>query len=129
MPRFMVLIKSNEKGEAGVMPNQQLQEEMSRYNDELVKAGIRLAAEGLQPSSKGARVTFDNGTTKVVDGPFAEAKEAVAGYWILQCKSLDECIEWVKRVPVEALPGATSGEEIDILRFFDEEDLRELGIA
>src|SRR6187401_1347920 len=104
MPRFMVMIKSNPQNEAGVMPNEQLQAAMSAYNDELVRAGVRLAAEGLKPSSSGARVYFEGGTTRVVDGPFAEAKELIAGFWILQCRSLDECIEWVKRAPVGALP-------------------------
>jgi len=122
----MVMIKANEQSEAGVMPSEQLQESMGRYNEELVRAGIRLAAEGLQPSSKGARVTFKGTETRVVDGPFAEAKELVAGFWILQCKSLDECIEWVKRVPVEALPGAINAGEIDILRLYDEEDVAQL---
>ena len=122
MPRFMVMIRANSDSEAGVMPNEQLQQQMSAYNEELVRAGVRLAAEGLQPSSKGARVTFNSGTAKVVDGPFAEAKELVAGFWILQCRSLDECVEWVKRVPVAALPGATPDATVDILRIYDAED-------
>jgi hypothetical protein len=115
----MVLIKGNEQSEAGVEPNEQLQAQMSEYNEQLVNAGVRVAAEGLQPSSKGARVTFSGGTTKVVDGPFTEAKEVVAGFWILQCRSLDECIEWVRRAPVAALPGATGDAQIDILQIFD----------
>ncbi len=122
MPRFLVAIKSNSRSEAGIQPSEQLQAKMSAYNDELVGAGVRLTAEGLWPSSRGARVTFRNGTTTVVDGPFAEAKEAIGGFWILQCKSLDECIEWVKRVPVDALPGATSEGEIDILQVIDWDD-------
>ena len=125
MPRFIVLIKSNSQSEAGVMPAESEQGKMSAFNEDLVRAGVRLAAEGIQPSSKGARVTFTNGAAKVVDGPFAEAKELVAGFWILQCKSLDECIEWIKRVPVNALPGGTGDGEIDILRLFDAEDFAE----
>jgi hypothetical protein len=115
----MVLIKGNAQSEKGTMPNDQLQAEMSAYNDELVRAGVRVAAEGLQPSSKGARVLLSHGEAKVVDGPFAEAKEAIGGFWILLCRSLDECIEWVKRAPVDALPGATGEAQIDILQLFD----------
>jgi hypothetical protein len=115
----MVMIKGNANSEAGIHPGEPLQEQMGAYNDELVGAGIRLAAEGLEPSSKGARVTFRRGKTTVVDGPFTEAKEAVGGFWILQCRSLDECIEWVKRVPVEALPGGTTDAQIDILQIID----------
>ena len=122
----MVMIKANSQSESGIQPSEQLQDEMGRFNEELVRAGIRLLAEGIQPSSKGARVTFKDGKAKVIDGPFAEAKELVAGFWILQCKSLDECIEWVKRVPVEALPGATSDGQIDILRLYDPEDVAQL---
>jgi hypothetical protein len=116
MPRFMVMIKGNSQSEAGIQPNERLAVEMDAYNKELVRAGVRLAAEGLEPSSKGARITFNGGTTRVVDGPFAEAKEVIGGFWILQCRSLDECIQWVKRVPVDALPGATGDGQIDILQ-------------
>ena len=119
MPRFMVMIKGNANSEAGIQPSEELAQQMGAYNDELVGAGVRLAAEGLWPSSKGARVTFSGGKAAVVDGPFTEAKEAVGGFWILQCRSLDECIEWVKRVPVEALPGATTDGQIDILQIID----------
>lgn len=122
MPRFLVAIKSNSRSEAGIQPSEQLQAKMSAYNDELVSAGVRVAAEGLWPSSKGARVTFRDGTTKVVDGPFTEAKEAIGGFWIMQCKSLEECIEWVKRVPVDALPGAAGESEIMILQVIDWDD-------
>jgi hypothetical protein len=115
----MVMIKGNSQSEAGIMPSDKLQADMAAYNEELVAHGIRLAAEGLQPSSKGARVLFSGGSTQVVDGPFAEAKEVVAGYWILQCKSLAECIEWVKRVPVDAMPGATGEGQVDILEIID----------
>ena len=119
MPRFMVLIKANSQSEAGIQPGAQLQADMSAYNNELVNAGVRLAAEGLWPSSKSARVTFRDGAIQVVDGPFTETKELVAGFWILQCKSLEECVEWVKRVPVEALPGATNDGEILIQQVID----------
>ncbi len=101
------------------MPSEEAQADMSAYNEELVRAGVRLAAEGLQPSSKGARVSFRDGVTKVVDGPFTETKELVAGFWILQCKSRDECIEWIKRAPVDAMPGETGEGEILILELFD----------
>ena len=97
--RFMVIIKANEKSEAGIMPSEQLMTEMDRYNEELVKAGVMLAAEGLYPSSKGSRVHFDGSKYSVSDGPFAEAKELIAGFWLLQVKSKEEAIEWVKRIP------------------------------
>src|SRR5437868_3829783 len=97
--RFLVMVKASRDSEAGVMPSQQLLTEMTRYNEELVKAGVLLAAEGLQPSSKGARVKFSGSKRTVVDGPFAETKELVAGFWIIQVKSKEEAIEWVKRCP------------------------------
>jgi len=97
--RFMVIVKATKEPEAGVMPTEQLMTEMGNYNEELVKAGVMLAGEGLRPSSKGARVLFDGDKRTVVDGPFAETKELIAGFWILQCKSQEECIEWVKRCP------------------------------
>jgi hypothetical protein len=97
--RVMVLIKANDESEAGEMPSQQLLDEMNAFNDELVKAGMMLAGDGLHPSSKGARVVFEGSERKVIDGPFAETKELIAGYWVWQVKSLDEAIEWVKRIP------------------------------
>jgi hypothetical protein len=97
--RFMVMIKANADTEAGVPPSNELITEMGKYNEELVKAGVMLAGEGLQPSSKGASVVFSGGQTTVIDGPFAEAKELIAGFWILQVKSKEEAIEWVKRCP------------------------------
>jgi hypothetical protein len=97
--RVMVLIKANEKSEAGEMPSEQLLSEMGAFNDELVKAGVMLSGEGLLASSKGARVAFKGAERKVIDGPFTETKELVAGYWVWQVKSLDEAIEWVKRIP------------------------------
>jgi hypothetical protein len=97
--RFMVLIKSNEETEAGAMPSEELLIEMGKFNEELVKAGVLLAGEGLHPSSKGARVVFSGDKRTVVDGPFTEAKELVAGFWLLDVSSKEEAIEWVKRVP------------------------------
>jgi hypothetical protein len=97
--RFMVIVKANKDSEAGELPSTDLLAAMGKYNEELVKAGVMLAGEGLHPSSKGARVKFSGKKRTVVDGPFAETKELVAGFWILQCKNLDECIEWVKRCP------------------------------
>jgi hypothetical protein len=97
--RVMVLIKATEDSEAGVMPSQELLTEMGNFNEELVKAGVMLAGDGLHPSSKGVRVAFSGGERKVIDGPFAETKELLAGYWVWQVKSLDEAIEWVRRMP------------------------------
>jgi len=116
--RFMVLVKATKETEAGAAPDRKLLEEMLRYNEELVKAGIMLAGEGLQPSSKGARVRFSRDKRTVVDGPFTETKELVAGYWLWQAKSLQEAIEWVKRCP------NPTGEEsvIEIRPLFEAED-------
>ena len=100
--RFMMMIKSDGQAEAGFLPDEKLITEMGKYNDELVKAGALLAAEGLQPSSKGARIKFSKGKPTVTDGPFAEAKEVIAGYWLIRAKSKQEAIEWAKRVPFEA---------------------------
>ena len=97
--RVMVLVKATEESEAGVMPSEELLTEMGNYNEELVKAGVMLAGDGLHPSSKGARVHFSGTERKVVDGPFAETKELVAGYWVWEVKSMDEAIEWAKRCP------------------------------
>jgi hypothetical protein len=116
--RVMVIIKSNKDTEAGVMPTEQLLTEMGNFNEELVKAGIMLAGDGLHPSSRGARVRFSGNTRTVVDGPFAETKELIAGFWLWQVKSLDEAIEWVKRCPNPT--GADS--EIEIRQVFEAED-------
>jgi hypothetical protein len=97
--RVMVMIKANEQSERGEMPSEKLLAEMTAYNEELVKAGVMLAGEGLHPSSKGVRVAFKGDERKVIDGPFAETKELLAGYWVLQVRSLDEAVEWVKRIP------------------------------
>src|SRR5919205_1787491 len=116
--RVMVLIKANQQSEAGEMPSQELLTQMTRYNEELVKAGVMLAGEGLHPSSKGARVRFSGSQRTVIDGPFAETKELIAGFWLIQVKSLDEAIEWVKRCP-----NPTDGEsEIEIRQVFEAED-------
>src|SRR5688500_3314513 len=97
--RVMVLIKANEQSEAGELPGQELLEEMTAYNEELVKAGVMLGGDGLHPSSTGVRVEFAGSERKVIDGPFAETKELLAGFWLWQVKSMDEAIEWVKRIP------------------------------
>jgi hypothetical protein len=97
--RVMVLIKATEESEAGAMPSERVLSEMTAFNEELVKAGVMLAGDGLHPSSKGARVVFSGSERKVIDGPFSETKELLAGYWVWQVKSLDEAIEWVKRIP------------------------------
>jgi hypothetical protein len=97
--RFMVLVKANKPSEAGVMPSAEMMEQMGRFNQELIDAGVLLDANGLRPSSTGARVAFSGTKRSVIDGPFTETKELVAGYWIWQCKSLDEAIAWVKRCP------------------------------
>src|SRR5919197_2784882 len=97
--RVMVLIKATERSEAGEMPSQELLEQMTAFNEELVKAGVMLAGEGLHPSSRAARVVFSGSERKVIDGPFAETKELIAGYWLRQVKSLDEAVEWARRIP------------------------------
>ena len=117
--RFAVLVRATEQSEAGVMPDEKLLADMGRFNEELVKAGIMLAGEGLQPSSKGARVRFKNAARTVIDGPFTETKELIAGFWIWQVKSLEEAIEWVKRCP-NPFNGIES--EIEIRQIFEAED-------
>src|SRR4051812_36113652 len=99
--RVMVLVKANKDSEAGVMPSTELLTEMGKFNEELVKAGVMLAGEGLHPSSKGKRVRFSGPTRTVIDGPFAETKELVAGFWLWQVKSMDEAVEWLKRAPFD----------------------------
>jgi hypothetical protein len=114
--RFMVLVKGNKESEAGVMPTQEILEAMGKYNEELVKAGVMLAAEGLAPSSKGARVRFGGpNQNTVIDGPFPETKELVAGFWIWQCKSLQEAVEWLKKSPFQQT-------EVEIRQIFEFED-------
>jgi hypothetical protein len=116
--RFMVLVKATRDSEAGVMPSAQLLEAMGKYNEELVQAGVMLAGEGLHPSSRGARVRFSGRERTVIDGPFAETKELVAGFWMWQCASLQEAIDWVKRCP-NPMPGDS---EIEIRQVFEAED-------
>ncbi|MDQ3583110.1 MAG: YciI family protein [Pseudomonadota bacterium] len=116
--RFMILVKADKNTEAGVLPDEKLLTEMGKYNEELLKAGVLLAGEGLQPSSKGARVRFSGGKRTVTDGPFTEAKELIAGFWLWQVKSKEEAIEWVKRCPN---PTGTEG-EIEIRQVFEAED-------
>jgi len=113
--RFMVLVKGGEEYEAGQMPKEEELREMGKFNEELVKAGVMLAGEGLHPSSKGARVRFGGGAPTVIDGPFAEAKELVAGYWVWQVKSLEEAVEWLKRAPF-------SEGEVEIRQVFESDD-------
>jgi len=117
--RFMILVKADKNSEAGVLPDEKLLTEMGKFNEELVKAGIMLAGEGLQPSSKGARVKFSGSKRTVIDGPFAETKELIAGFWLWQVKSKEEAIEWVKRCP-NPFPGRES--EIEIRQLFEAED-------
>ena len=116
--KFMVMVKATKDSEAGVMPDEKLLTEMGRFNEQLVKAGVMLAGEGLHPSSKGARVRFSGAKRSVIDGPFAETKELVAGFWMWQVKSKEEAIEWVKRCPN---PFATDS-EIEIRQVFEAED-------
>ena len=114
--RFMIIVKANRDSEAGVMPSEKMLSDMTKYNQELADAGVMLAGEGLQPSSKGARVKFDaNGKTTVTDGPFAETKELVAGFWLWKCKSKEEAIEWLKKAPFE-------NTELEIRQVFETAD-------
>jgi hypothetical protein len=119
--RFMVIMPADKNSEAGVLPSEELFAAMGRYNEELVKAGVMLAGEGLHPSSKGARVRFADGKHTVIDGPFAESKELIAGFWLWQVKSLDEAIEWVKRIPIPT----NAGIEIAIRRVYESDELGE----
>ncbi|HEY6091361.1 MAG TPA: YciI family protein [Gemmatimonadales bacterium] len=114
--RFLVIVKGNEKYEAGAMPTRQELAEMDKFNDELVKAGIMLAGEGLHPSSKAVRISYSGAKRTLRDGPFAEAKELVAGFWIWQVKSRAEALEWAKRIPF------TNGEEVELRQIFEAED-------
>ncbi len=116
--RFMILVKASKESEAGVMPSEQLLTEMGKFNEELVKAGVMLAGEGLHPSSKGARVRFSGGKRTVIDGPFAETKELIAGFWLWQVKSKEEAIEWVKRCPNPH----NEETEVEIRQVFEAED-------
>jgi len=117
--RFMVMVKATKESEAGILPDEKLLADMGKFNEELVKAGVMLAGEGLQASSKGARVKFSGAKRTVIDGPFAETKELVAGFWIWQVKSKEEAIEWVKRCPN---PFPTGESEIELRQIFEAED-------
>lgn len=119
--RFMVMVKATEDSEAGALPTQQLLEDMGNYNESLIKAGVLLAGEGLKPSSNGVRVHFSGSNRTVVDGPFGETKELVAGFWLFECKSLEECIEWVRRCPNPMLGPS----DIEIRPLFEPEDFGE----
>ncbi|MES2129798.1 MAG: YciI family protein [Pseudomonadota bacterium] len=118
--KFMAIVKASKDSEAGVMPSTELLTEMGKFNEELVKAGVLLAGEGLHPSSKGARVRFNGKARTVIDGPFAETKELVAGFWLLQVKSKEEAIEWIKRCP-NPMPGEPES-EIELRQVFDAAD-------
>jgi hypothetical protein len=118
--RFMIIVKATKDSEAGMMPSKQLLAEMGKFNEDLMNAGVLLAGDGLHPTSKGTRVTFSGSTRRVVDGPFAETKELIAGYWIWQVKSKEEAIAWVKRCPNPAGDGKEG--EIEIRQLFEAED-------
>ena len=117
--RVMVIVKANKDSEAGILPDEKMLTAMGRYNEKLVNAGVMLAGEGLQASSKGARVKFSGGKQTVTDGPFTESKELVAGFWIWQVKSIAEAIDWLKKAPFE------NGEEVEIRRVFESDDFGE----
>jgi hypothetical protein len=117
MPRFMVMVRANAKTESGALPDEQILKDMGNFNEELIKAGVMLAGEGLHPSANAARVRFDGGGKKtVIDGPFTEAKELIAGYWLWQVRSKEEAVEWVKRAPFEA------GDVIEIRQVYETEE-------
>jgi hypothetical protein len=118
----MVLIKANEQSERGEMPSEKLLTDMTAYNEELVKAGVMLAGDGLHPSAKGVRVAFKGGERKVIDGPFAETKELLAGYWIWEVKSLDEAVEWAKRIPAGGADDDAEEAIVEIRPVFESED-------
>ena len=122
--RVMVIVKATKNSEAGVLPDEQLLTEMGKFNEELVKAGVMLAGEGLHPSSKGARVKFSGDQRTVIDGPFAETKELIAGFWLWQVRSVEEAVEWVKRIPApnEGDPGYGEVSEIEIRPVFEASD-------
>jgi hypothetical protein len=120
--RFMVMVRATKQSEQGMLPDEKLLADMGKFNEELVKAGVMLAGEGLQPSSKGARVRFSGSKRTVIDGPFSETKELIAGFWLWQCKSKEEAIEWVKRAPN---PFPVGESEIEIRQLYEAEDFGE----
>jgi hypothetical protein len=121
--RFMVLVKANAESEKGLLPSEEMVARMGKYNEELLKAGVMLEGEGLHPSSKGARVKFSGGKTKVIDGPFAETKELIGGFWMWQVKSREEAIEWLRRAPFE------EGAEVELRQVYETSDFVEGGFA
>jgi hypothetical protein len=123
--RFMMMVRANKDSEAGIMPSEEMIAKMGKYNEELMKAGVLLDLSGLQPSSKGARIKFSGGKRTVIDGPFTESKELIAGYWIIQVKSKEEAIEWAKRAP--APHGEEAEGEIEIRQFHKLEDFQPSG--
>ena len=120
--RFMMIVKSSKDSEAGQMPSEKMLSAMRKFNEELQKAGVLLDLSGLQPSSKGARVKFSGGKRTVIDGPFAETKELVGGYWLIQAKSLEEAVEWARRAPMDADPAMGTEAEIEIRQLFELDD-------
>jgi len=120
--RVMVIVKANKDTEAGMLPSKELLEKMGKFNEELVKAGVMLAGEGLQPTSKGKRVRFERTKRTVIDGPFTESKELIAGFWLWQVRSMEEAVEWLKRAPFD---GTTEGDTVEIRQVFEAEDFGE----
>ena len=120
--KFMVIVKADKRSEAGVLPTAKELETMGAFNEQLIKAGILVDAAGLQPTSKGARITFRNGTVQVTDGPFAETKEVIAGYWVLDVKSRAEAIEWISRAPFNMMLPEGGEQVVEIRQFFDVSD-------
>ena len=120
--RFMLIVKANKDSEAGILPSEQGLAAMAKFNEELVKAGVLLDAQGLKASSHGARVSFSGGKVRVIDGPFTETKELIAGYWVIQVKSREEAIEWAKRAPFNQIPDHKGEAEVEIRPFFELED-------
>ncbi len=118
--RFMVMVPANKESEAGVLPDEKIFADMNKFNEEMVKAGVLLAGEGLHPSSKGVRLKFSGGKTTVIDGPFTESKELIAGFWLIQAKSKEEAIAWMKRAPFDG------GVELEIRQVFETEELTEV---
>jgi len=124
--RFMMLLKADKVTEAGVLPSREDLEAMGKYNQELIDAGVLLDGAGLQPSSKGAKVTFPGGKPQVTDGPFIETKELIAGYWMIKVKSKEEAIEWAKKVPFDRIPNNGRVAEIELRQMFEIEDLQDV---
>ena len=125
MPRFMVFVPANEESEAGVLPGEEIIGAMTTYNEELAKAGVLLDLNGLQPTSKGARVKFSGGQATVIDGPFTESKELIAGYWLIECRNRDEAIEWVKRAPFKQFTEQGGEVEIQIRQLYALDDFND----